>query len=168
VVLHVWLMARMLRHGMRRSQGRALTLVKIGWVGLALSVACAAVLWFELPLPRAAGWFGWSLGLWLLSMLFGMLQRILPFLGAMHAPAVRRRAPTPSALTHEPALRVHFACHLGAFAGLGLALLADNAIVTVAACTCGAAGALAYGWFYLNVLRRMQPPADFIETRRAT
>ncbi len=81
-------------------------------------------------MPRLPAWFGLCLiGVWLLSFLLGMLERILPFLGAMHAAGTGRRAPTPSALTDERALRIHFACHVAALAGLALALAADSAVL---------------------------------------
>jgi hypothetical protein len=84
VVLHLQLMQRALRTGMRRALGRSFTLVKIGWAGLAASLVLAAGLVLDLPVPRLASWFGLCLiGVWLLSFLLGMLQRILPFLAAM-------------------------------------------------------------------------------------
>jgi hypothetical protein len=58
---------------------------------------------------------------WLLSFLLGVLQRILPFLAAMHAAQGRRRPPTPSALTLSRALAWHAAAH-----ALALLLLAAS------------------------------------------
>jgi hypothetical protein len=157
VALHVWLMIRALRTGMRRELGRSFTLVKIGWGGLAASLVLALGLVLELPMQRLASWFGLCLiGVWLLSFLLGMLQRILPFLAAMHLGGSGRRAQTPSALTRDDALAVHFACHLGAFALLGLAIAFDNAWVALAGAAVGAAGALAFAFFYVTLLHRMR------------
>jgi len=157
VALHLWLMRETLRTGMRRELGRSFTLVKIGWGGLAASLPVALALVWELPVPRLAGWFGLCVaGVWLLSFLAGMLQRILPFLAAMHAAGTGRRAPTPSALTDERALRIHFACHVAALCGLALALAADSALLAAAAAATGVAGALAFCWFALVVLRRLR------------
>jgi hypothetical protein len=111
----------------------------------------------RLPVPRLASWFGLCLiGVGLLSFLFGMLQRILPVLAAMHAGGAGRRAPTPSALSNDRLLRIHFGCHVGALAGLALAVAADSALLTALAATVGAAGALAFCLFYATLLRRLQ------------
>ncbi|HMA07872.1 MAG TPA: hypothetical protein VKP68_08420, partial [Ramlibacter sp.] len=157
VGLHLKLMARTLRTGMRRELGRSFALVKIGWGGLAASLVLALALVLELPIPRLPAWLGLCLvGVWLLSFLLGMLERILPFLGAMYAAGTARRAPTPSALTDERALRVHFACHVAALAGLALALAAGSAWIATAAALVGVVGALAFCVFYARLLARMQ------------
>jgi hypothetical protein len=159
--LHVRLMLRTLRSGMRRELGPSFTLVKIGWGGLAASLALAWGMVLELAVPRLATLFGLCLiGVWLLSLLLGMLQRILPFLAAMHAGGSGRRARTPSSLTHDAALRVHFVCHVAALALLGLAALLDSAWLVRAGALAGAVGAAAFAWFVAVVLRRMgrQPP----------
>lgn len=156
--LHLRCMLRTLRSGMRRELGPSFTMVKIGWGGLAASLVLAWALVLELPVPRLATLFGLCLvGVWLLSLLLGMLQRILPFLAAMHAGGSGRRARTPSSLTHEGALRVHFACHLAALGLLGLAAVLDNAWLVRAAALAGAVGAGAFAWFFAVLLRRMAP-----------
>jgi hypothetical protein len=158
--MHLRLMLRTLKAGMRRELGRSFTLVKIGWGGLAGSLALAWAMVFGLAVPRLATLYGLCLvGVWLLSLLLGMLQRIVPFLAAMHAGGSGRRARTPSSLTHEGALRVHFTCHLAALALLALAALLDNAWLVRAGAVAGAVGAGAFAWFFVVVLRRMaQPP----------
>jgi hypothetical protein len=153
--LHLRLMARTLRSGMRRELGPSFMLVKTGWAGLVASLVLAAAIVFDVPLPRRAAAFGLCLIVfWLLSFLLGMLQRIVPFLAAMHAGGAGRRARTPSALTHEAALRVHFSCHLAALVLLGLALALDSAWLARAGAAIGAAGALAFAHFFATVLQR--------------
>ena len=157
VGLHLGLMRQALRTGMRQELGRSFQLVRLGWAGLVASLILALGLVFEWPLPRLEGWFGLALiGVWLLSFLLGMLQRIVPFLAAMHAGGASRRAPTPSKLTNEQALRIHFGCHLAALAGFALALATDSALLALAAALAGAAGALALCVFFVVVLRRLQ------------
>ena len=157
VGLHLRLMASALRSGMRPVLGRSLRLLQLGWAGLCASLALALALTLLAPAPRLATAFGLCLvGVWLLSFLLGMLQRILPFLAAMHG-GPGRRTPTPSALTHEPALRVHFVCHLAALALLAAAIVADSRWITLAGAAVGSAGALAYCLFYAVLLRRMRP-----------
>ncbi len=157
VALHLRAMFRVLRGGMRRELGRSFVLVKVGWTGLGTSLVLALGLVLEWPVPRLATWFGLCLiGVWLLSFLLGMLQRILPFLAAMHAAGAGRRSPTPSALTHETALRIHFACHVAALAGLGLAAAFDSHLLAVLSAATGATGAAAFLVFYATVLHRLQ------------
>ena len=155
---HLRLMSQALRSGMRKALGQSFVLIKIGWAGLLASLGLAVAMVLELPVPRLAEWFGLSLiGLWLLSFLLGMLRRILPFLAAMHG-GVGRRAHTPSTLSYEPALRLHFVCHLLALALLALAIAADSAALRLAGALAGAAGASAYAVFYMVLLRRMSMP----------
>ncbi len=159
VAIHLREMARVLTTGMRRELGRSFTLVKIGWAGLMLSLVLAAGVLLGAPAPRLATAFGLCLvGGWLLSFVLGLLQRILPFLAAMHGAGAGRRAPTPSQLTHDRSLQIHFVCHVTALAGLGLSVAADSAVLTAAAAVAGAAGALAFCFFYLTLLRRMEKP----------
>jgi hypothetical protein len=159
VVLHLRAMRAVLRGGMRRELGRSFTLVKIGWGGLAASLALALVLVLAGPRPRLAAAFGLCLvGVWLLSFVLGLLQRIVPFLAAMHDSASARRARTPSALTHESALRVHFFCHVAALGLLALAIGLGNWVPVAAAAAAGAVGAVAFCFFYVTVLARLQKP----------
>lgn len=158
VGLHLLLMAQALRSGMRQALGRSFTLVRIAWAGLLASLALALALVLQVPVPRLDQWFGLCLvGMWLMSFLLGMLQRILPFLAAMHG-GTGRRAHTPSSLSFEPALRVHFGCHLAALALLASSIAADSRWLMLAAAIVGAAGALAFALFYGVLLRRMRTP----------
>jgi hypothetical protein len=156
VSLHLRLMRDALRSGLRRELGRSFLLVKIGWAGLVATLAAALALALELPVPRIEAWFGLALiGGWLLSFLLGMLQRILPFLAAMHAAGASRRAPTPSSLTDDRALALHLRCHVAALAGLALALVFDSGLLTLLSALVGAVGAAAFCWFVLIALRRL-------------
>lgn len=154
--LHLRLMRTALRTGLRQELGRSFVLVRIGWGSLGLALAAALALALDLPIPRLEGWFGLALvGGWLLSFLAGMLQRILPFLAAMHAAGSGRRAPTPSSLTDDRALAWHLRGHVAALAGLALALAFDSPLLALVAALAGTAGAAAFCWFVLIVLRRL-------------
>ena len=87
-----------------------------------------------------------------------MLQRILPFLASMHASgsAKGRRPPTPSAMTAERPLAWHFACHLGALAGLAVAIVGRSPWIAAAAAAIGSVGAAAFGVFFVTLLRRLR------------
>jgi hypothetical protein len=154
--LHLWLMLRVLRNGMRRALGRSLTLVGIGWVLLLASLAAALALVLDAPWAGLPILFALTLiAGWLLTFLLGILQRILPFLASMHAARGSKRPPTPSSLTDDRPLAVHFFCHLLALAGLALAVVADSATIAALSAAVGALGAAAFGAFFAILLRRM-------------
>jgi hypothetical protein len=156
---HLALMRRTLASGMRRDLGRSFVLVRVGWAGLVASLLLGAALLAAWPLPRLGAAFGLALiGVWLLSFVLGLLQRIVPFLAAMHGGSGRRN-PTPGALTHDGALAVHFFAHLGALALLALAIAFDSAALVRAAAALGAAGALAFAAFFGVVLARRRRAA---------
>jgi hypothetical protein len=126
---------------------------------LAASLAAALGVVLEAPFDGMAALFGLLLlGGWLLSFLLGILQRIVPFLASMHAVPGRRRPPTPSSLTAERPLSIHFVCHLAALGLLAAGVLADSPRIAFAGALLGSAGALAFGTFFAIVVRRMSVP----------
>lgn len=158
---HVRMMQATLAGGMRKELGRAGLLTRFGWAmaALALALALAQVL------AEAAGYAIEPLGPlfvvaavggWLLSFLFGMLQRIVPFLAAMHAARGRKRPPTPSALTLESALTIHYYGHLAALALLALAIVTRSGLVLLAAALVGLVGAIAFAVFFAVLLGRLR------------
>ena len=129
--------------------------MRIAWALLVTSILLALGLVIELPLPGLTTLFGFVLiAGWLLGLLLGLLQRILPFLASMHAGAGRRLPPTPSSLTAGKPLSIHFGCHLAALALLTLAVLVDSPLLTRIAAAIGLVGASAYAWFFTLLLRR--------------
>lgn len=158
------LMAIALKTGMRRELGRSFRLVRLAWALLAASLAAGLGIALEAPFEGMATLFGLTLiAGWLLTFLLGIRQRIVPFLASMHAGQGKTRGkrlpPTPSSLTSERPLALHFACHLAALALLALlavALVADSPGIAAAAALTGAAGATGFGGFFLIVLRRMR------------
>lgn len=156
VLLHLHLMRRALATGMRKDLGRSFVLVKSGWIGLLAALAVAGASWAGVPLPHARAWLGLALLAWLLGMVLGFLQRILPFLAALHAAAGKRRGPTPSALTHDAALKTHLVCHFCALGLLAVALASGSTWAARLAALAGLAGACAYALFCVHVLRRLR------------
>ncbi|MDP1647015.1 MAG: hypothetical protein Q8M01_02270 [Rubrivivax sp.] len=161
LALHLQLMQQTLATGMRSDFGRALVLMRIGWGSLALALLLALALVLGAPAETFGRLFGIAvIGGWLLSFLFGVLQRILPFLASMHAARGQKRPPTPSALTLDRPLAWHLACHVAALALLAAATLAAApALATAlarAAALVGLAGALSFGTFFAVLLRRLQ------------
>jgi hypothetical protein len=100
------------------------------------------------------------IGGWLLTFALAILQRIVPFLASMHASQVqssgRSLPPTPSALTAERPLVIHFACHLAALALVAVAVAAGSAAAVRVAAAVGTAGALAFAAFFAVAMRRMR------------
>jgi hypothetical protein len=157
VALYLLLMRTALRSGMRRELGRSFRLVRVGWGCLAASLIAALGVVLDAPVRGMPALFGVTLlGGWLLTFLLGILQRIVPFLASMHAARAGPRPPTPSMLTAERPLAIHFHCHFAALALLALALVAQSRIVAVAAASIGAIGAMAYAAFFVAVQLRVR------------
>ncbi len=161
ITLHLRLMTVALKTGMRRELGRSFRLVRISWALLALSLLLALALAVDLPFEGMPALFGLVLiAGWLLTFLLGILQRIVPFLASMHKPPGKSPPRTPSSLTADRPLAIHFWCHLGALTLLSLAIVLDSAWIAAAGALAGSAGAIAFATFYLILIDRMRrPPA---------
>lgn len=156
VLLHLVLMRRAITLGLRKSLGRSFVLLHGGWGALLLTLLLGGALWAGFDGPRLRAGFALALLAWLLGMVLGFMQRILPFLAALHAAAGRRRGPTASSLTHEPSLRAHFACHVAALGLLALAVVLQVPLLARAAAVVGLAGACAFAAFHVHLLRRLR------------
>ncbi|HQY09888.1 MAG TPA: hypothetical protein PK797_14395 [Burkholderiaceae bacterium] len=157
LALHLHLVRGVLATAMRSDLGRSGRLMRVGWAGLGLTLLLALVR------PATQGDQPWGLLFgaaavagWLLTFLFGVLQRILPFLVSMHAAQGRRRPPTPAALTLELPLVWHLRCHLLALAALAGGLASGSADLIRLAGLVGALGAAAFALFFQVLMRRMR------------
>lgn len=155
LLVHIALMLQALRSGMRRDLGASFVLVRVGWVALLASLLVALARVLDAPPVFSASLFGVLLLGGLLTVLLGVLSRIVPFLAAMHAAGGSRRAPTPSSLTAQRPLDIHFVCHLAAMLGLLVAVLIDSAWLVRVSALLGLVGALAFGIFFVIAWRRM-------------
>ncbi len=165
-ILHVQLMRETLAAGLRRELGTGFRLVRLAWAALLASLALALGLALEVPWDGLATMFGAALFAgWLLSFVLGILQRIVPFLAAMHAGRGTGRPPTPSALTAAAPLLAHFRCHAAALALLAGAIVVDSAAMAAAAGAVGLVGAVAFATFFAIAMRRMAAPR--LDTRAA-
>ncbi len=152
---HVASMQGVMRRGLRRELGGSFRLVRLAWLMLGITWALAA--WWAFDRARtglATALLASALLGWLTSFLFGILQRIVPFLVAMHLGGTVKRAPTPSSLTDERALTWHRLAHGAALVLLALAIALDSTAAALAAASAGTVGALAFGAFFVAVLRR--------------
>jgi hypothetical protein len=168
VALHLRLMSVALKSGMRRELGRSFTLVRIAWALLVVSLVAALGVAMDAHVAGMATLFGILLiGGWLLTFLVGILQRIVPFLASMHAAPGKSLPPTPSSLTAQRPLSIHFVCHLAALALLALAVLTGSEKAASAGALIGGVGAAAFAGFFLIVLRRMSTPTRTPARREA-
>lgn len=163
--LHVWTFAAVMRARMRKRLGLSFVLVRGAWACLPLSLAAGLALALGIEPPGGVTLFGFiALFGWLLTFLLGILQRIMPFLGSMHATKAGGRPPLVSQLTPERPLRLHAACHGAALALVALGIVVGSPAILRAGALIGLVGALAFGWFALGVIQRVMahrapPPA---------
>ncbi|HZM34816.1 MAG TPA: hypothetical protein VFC18_10000 [Burkholderiales bacterium] len=157
-VLHVAAMERSLRARLRPALGPSFVLVRVSWACLIASLVLAM-----LDFPGGPLLFGVLLvpG-WLLTFLLGVLQRIVPFLGSVHAFTAAGGTPLVSALTPAPLLGLHGALHLAALGGLALGIVTRNALLVHAGTVAGLAASVAFAAFFVFVVVRIrhgiQPP----------
>jgi hypothetical protein len=159
LVGHVLQMRHAMRTGMRRDLGPSFRWVHAGWALLAASLLAALALQSGLVAwPRLAPLFGVLLACGLLSVLMGILARILPFLASMHAPPGRRGPPMPSTLTADRPLAWHHRAHGAAVALLILAIALDSAWLARAAGAAGSVSAVAMLLYFRFAWMRMHAP----------
>lgn len=159
VTLHLMLVLQALRTGMRRELGRSFRLVRISWALLVASLVLALATILAPDTPVLATLFGIALvpG-WLLTLVLGMMQRIVPFLASMHKPPGTKLPRTPSSLTAERPLAVHYVCHLCALGLLAAASVVDSTWLMLAAAVVGSIGAVAFLAFFVILVQRMRTP----------
>jgi hypothetical protein len=160
--LHINGMAGLMRRRNRRNLGTSFLLVRLSWVMLPASL----MLGLLLALDRLPSWgpplFALTLvGGWLLSLVLGMLQRILPFLAAIHAARAARRIPKVSELGADLMLKIQTAAHVVALALVGAGMVLDMDGLIRAGALTGAAGACAFIVYAIDIYLRIQdlPPA---------
>lgn len=152
---HVAQMERLLARRIRRRMGGEFVLIRLSWAMLPLALLLACGLALDLLPDTAPALFGFcALFGWLLSLVLGVQQRILPFLASMHAVRARARPLAPAKLVNERSLVLHRWCHGAALAAVGLGIaLAEPAAIRAGGAV-GTLGAIAYGAFAATVLRR--------------
>lgn len=152
VGLHLRAMARSLAGRMRKRLGPEFVLIRAGWIALpaALLIGLAAALGLA-PATVPMLFITATLFGWLLTLLMGVLQRILPFLASMHSARSGGRVAAPAKLTDERALRAHRWCHAAAVAALVAGLALDQPWLVRTGGIAGALGAVAFAWFALTV-----------------
>jgi hypothetical protein len=155
--LHVASLERSLRRRLRRPLGPGFVLVRVSWACLLASLGLAALIALGRAPEIAPLLFGVLLvpG-WLLTFLLGVLQRILPFLGSVHASTGARGTPLISALTPSRLLAAHGGLHLAALALLLGAAASGSAGLARAAGALGLCAAALYAAFYFFVVFKVR------------
>jgi hypothetical protein len=154
--LHLWLMSRVLKSGMRKRLGLSFLLVRTAWALLPATLLVGLAARYGLAGSNGPTLFGFLLiAGWLLTFLLGILQRILPFLASMHASGAAGAAPPLlSELAASAPLKLHVACHGTALAVLSAAIAADFTWLARVGSAIGLVGAVAFAWFTVGVTRR--------------
>ena len=156
---YLWLMYSVLATGMRRSLGLSLVLLRAAWIMLPITLLVGLAALYGIAGNNGATLFGFLLLFgWLLTFLFGILQRVLPFLASMFVVSPARGGPPiVSVLAGSAPLKLHAVCHALALTGLAFAIVTDNAVIARAGSIVGLVGAIAFAWFTADVIRRMLP-----------
>jgi hypothetical protein len=154
---HIRLMLRVLANGMRKRLGLSFILVRSAWGMFILTFVIGIAALHGFAGPNGPTLFAFVLlwG-WLLTFLFGILQRIMPFLASMHAArGIHGAPPLLSEFAASWPLKCHAACHAIAVVGIALAIAFNLAWVVLPAAVAGLTGAIAFAWFTLSVIRRV-------------
>ena len=154
--MHLWLMSRVLKGGMRKRLGQSFLLIRAAWILLPATLLVGLAALYGLAGSNGPTLFGFLLiAGWLLTFLLGILQRILPFLASMHASRAAGAAPPLlSELAASAPLKLHAVCHGVAVAVLLFAIATDSTWLARVGSAVGFVGAVAFAWFTAGVTRR--------------
>ena len=157
--MHLWLMYRVLKTGMRKRLGLSFVLVRVAWIILPATLVVGLAALYGFAGSNGVTLFGFMLLFgWLLTFLLAILQRIMPFLASMFVtPPARGGTAIVAELSGAPALKLHAICHALALFIFAIAIVLDNAAIVRSGGAVGLMGALAFAWFTADVIRRMLP-----------
>jgi hypothetical protein len=160
---YLFLMYRALATGMRKRLGLSFVLVRAAWIMLPITLLVGLAALYGIAGDNGATLFGFLLLFgWLLTFLFGILQRILLFLASMLVTPPARGGPAiASELAGAAPLKLHAVCHALALAGIVVAIVTDNTVIARAGSAIGLVGAIAFAWFTVDVIRRMLPGKQY-------
>jgi hypothetical protein len=154
--LHVHAMVGLMRRRARRNLGPSFLLIRLSWAMLPVSLGLGLLLALDrLPAWGPALFVLTLVGGWLLSLVLGMLQRILPFLAAIHAARAARRIPKMSELGADLMLQVQTAAHVAALAAVGAGIVLDLEDLIRVGALVGAAGAGAFIIYAIDLYLRI-------------
>jgi hypothetical protein len=129
------------------------------WTGIAMgpvAVLAGLAALFDLY-PNAGPLFIWIAVVgWLLTLLLGVLQRVMPFLASMHSATALGRTPLLSQLMAEGWTKAHFALHILAVLAVGAGLATGDALTVRLGACLGALGAIAFAFYGIELFRRVR------------
>ncbi|CAA7624040.1 conserved membrane hypothetical protein [Candidatus Terasakiella magnetica] len=130
-------------------------MVWLAWGVLPLSLLLAGAVALGAPLDPWAGVWGFVLVFgWLLSFVTAILQRIMPFLASMHSSSLGGKPALLSHLAPKLPVDIHLACHGAALVLVTAGLIGGWAWPLRLGVYAGLAGAVSFGVFTVEVLRR--------------
>lgn len=157
-VLHVVEIERVLKLRMRRKLDLAFALVRFAHGALMVGLMGGGALAAGIAVPGGWTLFGWIvIGGWLMTFLFGILQRIMPFLASMHAGKIRGRPPLLSEIGPPRLLHYHAIAHFLALAGIAIGIAIQQPLLVRIGAVVGCCGAVAFGWFAFVVVSHLMP-----------
>lgn len=147
-VVHSLAMLSVLRRRRARDSGASVTLIGLAWIAFPASIASGAwALAGGPPQPFVA----LLVISWLLSLLLGMLLRILPFLASVHLKFRGGAMPSVRDLSCRGCARLVVGGQCGAALLLPVGLAAGDASTVAVAALCGLASALGLAGFTAGV-----------------
>jgi len=157
LALHLHAVGGSVRRRMRRRLEPFFRLVLAAWAMAGLSLCLGLALALGLPAdPWATVWGLILVGGWLLGFVLAVLQRIIPFLAAMHSSADGRPPALPSRLAPAWASAVHFVAHLAAIALLCAGLVFGLWWAVGLGLAAGLCGAVAFAVYAARVPWRLR------------
>lgn len=155
--VHVRMMTDLLAKRLRKRLSPEFVLIRASWLIMPVPLAIGVGLVAGVLPDTAPALFGFALLYgWLLTLLVGVLQRIMPLLASMHTGRPGRAPAVPTRLTAEKPLLVHRWCHLAALAIVFVGIGIDQAPLVRVGAGVGAIGAIAFAVFVVIVFRRMK------------
>ncbi len=147
---------------MRKRLGLSFVLVRASWFMLASTPLVGLAALYGFVGRNGGALFGLLLLFgWLLTFLFAILQRIMPFLASMFAaPPASGASGIVSALANVRSLKLHAVCHGLALILIAAAILLEDARVARLGSAVGLIGAIAFAWFTADVIRRILPASS--------
>lgn len=153
--LHLWLMTQALAARMRRRLSPEFWLIRVSWALLPITLVLGLALASGVAPDGAGALFGFALLFgWLLTLLVGILQRVMPFLASMHLLRKGKRSVAPSKLVPDRPITVHRWCHFAALALVAAGLTLSWLPLIRVGAVIGGVGAVAFACFAATVLLR--------------
>jgi hypothetical protein len=156
VVLHSSALATVLKTRMKKRLEPFFRMVFPAAILLPISLLTGLAVVADVPLPRLAPLWGFLMVFgWLLTLVTGLLQRIMPFLASMHSGMKPGTKPLMlSELVAQRPLDIHALCHGAAVVLVAAGIAADMVPLVQAGAVCGLAGAIAFIVFAVELGRR--------------